>query len=96
MALIYCLGRFCIDSIRQGLVMVGPLAFDQICEIVLAVLCLVLLLVKKPRQEEPAAEPPAPVDATAPEQQEAVEAPAPEAEEPAPAPEGEKPFTGLD
>lgn len=96
MALVYCLGRFCIDSIRQGLVMVGLLAFDQICEIVLAVLCLVLLLVKKPRQEEPAAEPPAPVDATAPEQQEVVEAPAPEAEEPAPAPEGEKPFTGLD
>lgn len=47
MALIYCLGRFGIDSIRQDLVMVGPLAFDQICEIVAAVLCLALLLLKR-------------------------------------------------
>ncbi len=47
MVLVYCLGRFCIDSIRVGLVMVGPLAFNQICELVLAVLCLVLLLIKR-------------------------------------------------
>ena len=47
MALIYCLGRFCIDAIRQDLVMVGPLAFDQICEIVVVVLCLALLLLKR-------------------------------------------------
>ncbi len=53
MALIYCLGRFCIDSIRQDMVMVGPLAFDQICEIVLAVLCLLLLFLnRKPQQEK--------------------------------------------
>lgn len=60
MALIYCLGRFGIDSIRQGLVKVGPLAFDQICELVLAVLCLCLLLLKRPKQnvaEEPKPEP---------------------------------------
>ena len=47
MVLIYCLGQFCIDSIRQGLVKVGPLAFDQICEIVVVVLCLALLLLKR-------------------------------------------------
>ena len=48
MALAYCLGRFGIDSIRQGLVMVGPIAFDQICEVALTVLCLLLLFVKRP------------------------------------------------
>ncbi len=47
MTLVYCLGRFCIDCIRQGLVMVGPLAFDQIWEILLAVVCLILLLLKR-------------------------------------------------
>ena len=55
MALVYCLGRFGIDSIRQDLVMVGPLAFDQICEIVVAVLCLALLLLKRaPEKSEEA------------------------------------------
>ena len=52
MVLLYCLGRFCIDGIRQGLPVVGPLAFDQICEIVLFVLCLCLLFI----QRQPAAE----------------------------------------
>ena len=47
MTLVYCLGRFFIDGIRQDMVMVGSIAFDQICEIALAVLCLILLLVKK-------------------------------------------------
>ena len=56
MALIYCLIRFGIDSIRQGLVMVGPLAFDQICELALAFLCLCLLLLKRTKKEPPAAE----------------------------------------
>ena len=53
MSLVYCLGRFGIDSIRQDLVMVGPLAFDQLCELVLAVICLALLLLKRqPRKAE--------------------------------------------
>ena len=53
MALVYCLGRFGIDSIRQDLVMVGTLAFDQLCELVLAVICLALLLLKRqPRKAE--------------------------------------------
>ena len=53
MALVYCLGRFGIDSIRQDLVMVGPLAFDQLCELVLAVICLALLLLKRqPKKAE--------------------------------------------
>lgn len=53
MALVYCLGRFGIDSIRQDLVMVGPLAFDQLCDLVLAVICLALLLLKRqPRKAE--------------------------------------------
>ena len=43
MTLGYCLGRFCIDCIRQNKVMMGAMAFDQICEIVLAVVCIVLL-----------------------------------------------------
>ena len=51
MALIYCLGRFCIDGIRQDIVMVGPIAFDQICEIALAVLCLLMLLMKPKKTE---------------------------------------------
>ena len=55
MALVYCLGRFGIDSIRQDLVMVGPLAFDQLCEIVLAAIYLVLLLLKRqPKKAEEA------------------------------------------
>lgn len=54
MAVIYCLGRFCIDSIRVGLVTMGPLAFDQICEIVIAVFCLLLLpFQRQPKQAEP-------------------------------------------
>ena len=59
MALFYCLGRFGIDSIRQGLVMVGPLAFDQVCEIALMVLCFILLLLKRqpPKVEETETEP---------------------------------------
>lgn len=52
MTLVYCLGRFCIDSIRQGLVKAGPLAFDQIWEIVIAVLCLALLLLKRQPEAE--------------------------------------------
>ena len=51
MTLGYCLGRFAIDSIRQDLVMVGPMAFDQLCEILLSILCLLLLFVKKRPQE---------------------------------------------
>lgn len=47
MALVYCIGRFCIDGIRQDLVMAGPLAFDQLCEIILAVIILALLLLKR-------------------------------------------------
>lgn len=47
MALVYCIGRFCIDGIRQDLVMAGPLAFDQLCEIILAVIMLALLLLKR-------------------------------------------------
>ena len=105
MSLIYCLGRFCIDSIRQGLVKVGPLAFDQICEIVLAILCLCLLLLKRPTQkveDGPKPEPEKP-------EEEKPEQPAPEeptvpapADEPEAAPEPEsKPdpqaeCTGLD
>ena len=56
MTLIYCLIRFGIDSIRQGLVMVGPLAFDQICELALAFLCLCLLLLKRTKKEPLTAE----------------------------------------
>ena len=68
MALVYCLGRFCIDSIRVGLVMVGPLAFDQICEIAIIVLCLLLLLLKRhPKATDgEAKEPPAPVETNKP------------------------------
>ena len=105
MSLIYCLGRFCIDSIRQGLVKVGPLAFDQICEIVLAILCLCLLLLKRPTQkvedgpkqepdkpEEEKPEPSEPVDT-------AVPAPAEEPEaspEPEFKPDPQAECTGLD
>ncbi len=105
MVLIYCLGRFCIDSIRQGLVKVGPLAFDQICEIVLAILCLCLLLLKRPTQkvedgpkqepdkpEEEKPEPSEPVDT-------AVPAPADEPEaapEPESKPDPQAECTGLD
>ena len=104
MALIYCLGRFAIDSIRQGLVKVGPLAFDQICELVLAVLFLCALLLKRPAQkaeegpkpesEKPAEEepePPAPAESADP-----APAAEPEAapEEPQPDPKAE--CTGLD
>lgn len=97
MTLLYCLGRFGIDSIRQGLIMVGPLAFDQICEIVIAILCLFLLLLKRqpakadegiqPEPSEPVAEP-------NPEPTEVIEPEAKEEEAPA---AGEKEnFSGLD
>lgn len=64
MVLIYCLGCFCIDAIRQDIIMVGSIAFDQICEIILSVVCLLLLLLKrkaKPTTEtstDPVADPP--------------------------------------
>ncbi len=54
MTLGFCLGRFGIDSIRQDLVMAGPLAFDQLCEIALAALCLIMLLLKLPKSAEKA------------------------------------------
>ena len=98
MAFVYCLGRFGIDSIRQGLIMVGPLAFDQICEIVLMVLCLVLLLLKRPSPKavelpEQAPETPAEGPKAEPEPVETVE---PEAQgEEAPAPDEEADFPGL-
>ncbi len=47
MTLVYCLGRFGIDTIRQNMVMVGSMAFDQICEIVLAVVCLLALFLNR-------------------------------------------------
>ena len=64
MAIVYCLGRFGIDSIRQDLVMVGPLAFDQLCEIVLAAVLLALLLLKRQpkKAEETEMERPVPSD----------------------------------
>ena len=97
MTLLYCLGRFGIDSIRQGLIMVGPLAFDQICEIVLAILCLFLLLLKRqppkkdegiqPEPSEPVAEPnPEPTDVIEPEVK----------EEETPAADEKENFSGLD
>ena len=105
MVLIYCLGRFCIDSIRQGLVKVGPLAFDQICEIVLAILCLCLLLLKRPTQkvedgpkqetdkpEEEKPEPSEPVDTAVPAPAEEPEA----APEPESKPDPQAECTGLD
>ena len=98
MALLYCLGRFGIDSIRQGLAMVGSLAFDQICEMALFLLCLCLLLFR-PKGKEQAAEPQTPPEASV----AAAEAPdvdeqAGEAEKPAEpaAPETEEARTGLD
>ncbi len=97
MTLLYCLGRFGIDSIRQGLIMVGPLAFDQICEIVIAILCLFLLLLKRqpakadegiqPEPSEPVAEPnPEPTEVIEPEMK----------EEEAPAADEKENFSGLD
>ena len=87
MTLFYCLGRFCIDSIRLGLIKVGPLAFDQICEIALSVLCLVLLFLKHPSE--------AAVD-TANESEEPIDTAAEEKEEAAPAPEDKTDGSGLD
>lgn len=53
MTLIFCLVRFAIDSIRQDLVMAGPIAFDQLCEIVIIVLCLLWLYLKRqPKKAE--------------------------------------------
>ena len=97
MTLLYCLGRFGIDSIRQGLIMVGPLAFDQICEIVIAILCLFLLLLKRqpPKKDEGIQpEPSEPVAEPNPEPTEVIE---PEAkEEEAPAADEKENFSGLD
>lgn len=111
MTLAYCLGRFGIDCIRQDLVMVGAMAFDQICEILIAVLCLVLLLLKPqpktdqsedeqatpPETEEAAA---APTDDEAPQEEDEPLADADEELEPEttgeqPAPAAEEPFSGL-
>ena len=99
MALLYCLGRFGIDSIRQGLAMVGSLAFDQICEMVLFVLCLCLLLFRPKGKEQAAAEPQTPLEASVAESEApASDEQAGEAEEPAEpaAPETEEARTGLD
>ena len=57
MALLFCLGRFCIDAIRLNKVMVGPIAFDQIWELIIGVLCLVSLVWKR----KPA-DPPTPIE----------------------------------
>ena len=99
MALAYCLGRFGIDSIRQGLVMVGPLAFDQICELVLAALCLCLLLLKrqpKAAEKPETAEPPKPVEPVEPDTKEPPEGSTPpEAEEAAAEPDRKTDFSGL-
>lgn len=54
MTLVYCLGRFGIDTIRQNMVMVGSMAFDQICEIVLAVVCLLALFLNRHTKAETA------------------------------------------
>lgn len=90
MSLIYLLGRFCIDGIRQDLVMAGSIAFDQICEVALTVLCLLLLFVKRPtprpRQEVSAGEP-VPTEADAGEEK--------PVEEPEPEKKQEDTFTGL-
>ena len=99
MALLYCLGRFGIDSIRQGLAMVGPLAFDQICEIALFVLCLCLLLFRPKGKEQAAAEPQTHPEASVAESEApASDEQAGEAEKPAEpaAPETEEARTGLD
>ena len=53
MALLFCLGRFIIDAIRMDKAMVGPIAFDQIWELVIAVLCLVCLVMKGKRTDPP-------------------------------------------
>ena len=99
MALLYCLGRFGIDSIRQGLAMVGPLAFDQICEMALFLLCLCLLLFRPKGKEQAAAEPQTPPEASVAESEApASDEQAREAEEPEEpaAPETEEARTGLD
>lgn len=97
MTLVYCLGRFCIDAIRQDLVMVGAMAFDQICETVIAVICLLLLLLRRHGKTEtatvqpegPSAEEPKPVESFP---QETV----PAEKEPAPSEsEEEDTFQGL-
>lgn len=90
MALLYLLGRFLIDSIRQGLIMVGPFAFDQICEMVLAAVCLCLLLLKRTKKGTDAGmeEAPAPMEAEAP--------PMSEEAEDAAGPKSEADVSGLD
>lgn len=90
MTLLYLLGRFLIDSIRQGLIMVGPFAFDQICEMVLAAVCLCLLLLKRTKKGTDAGmeEAPAPMEAEAP--------PMSEEEEDAAGPKSEADVSGLD
>ena len=83
MALVYCLGRFCIDSIRQDMIMIGSIAFDQICEIALAVLCLLLLFLNRKSQDTaPEAE-----NQPTPEKSEPLPAEEKAKEEPTPAPE---------
>ena len=47
MSLIYLMGRFCIDGIRQDMVMVEGLAFDQVCEICLGMLCMIPIRIKR-------------------------------------------------
>lgn len=95
MVLIYCLGRFCIDSIRLDMVKVGPLAFDQIWEIVLAVLCLCLLVLKRqpPKAEEEPKTEPEPVDEEKAVEPEPETAPAPE---PEPQPDTQAEPAGLE
>lgn len=73
MVLVYCVGRFCLDGIRQDLMMVGPFAFDQICEIILFVFCLLLLVFQR-RKMDTAAEPPAPILSEVPAEQQDGEA----------------------
>ena len=77
--------------------MVGPLAFDQICEMALFVLCLCLLLFRPKGKEQAAAEPQIPPEVSVAAAPDADEQ-AGEAEEPAEpaAPETEEARTGLD
>jgi len=62
MVLLFCLGRFCIDSIRMHRTMLGPIALDQVWELCLALISLVCLVVPfRPKASvESAAESPVP------------------------------------
>ena len=53
MALLFCLGRFVIDAIRVDKAMVGPIAFAQIWELVIAAMCIVCLVMKGKRTDPP-------------------------------------------